>query len=136
MASKRHTILPIKTNLTARPITNAVWVASSAFGVGDYDQLTVEIVHSNSAATDIQFFLEHSQDGTNWAREQSVAILAGTGTLTDYTYNRTVGASDAWFVPIPLTMNGNHRVQFTGTSGDATDNVTVYLHLSMTAAGG
>lgn len=131
MASRRHTILPLKLNLNARAITNGAWSASNEFGVGDYTQMTIEVVHSNSSATDIQCFVEHTPDGTNYAREQSVTIAAGTGTLVDYTYSRAVSADDAWFIQIPLTMDGNHRLQFTGTSGDGTDNVTVYVHLSM-----
>ncbi|HUW11959.1 MAG TPA: hypothetical protein VM537_19695 [Anaerolineae bacterium] len=131
MASQRHTILPIKTNLSARAITNAVWAASDAFGVGDYSQMTVEVVHDNSSCADIQFFLEHSPDGTNWSREEVVTVAAGTGTLVDYTYLHAVAADDAWHVQIPLTMDGNYRLQFTGTTGDGVDTVTVYVHLSM-----
>ena len=129
--AKRHTYLPTDLNLSGRLITDSVNVASATFGVGDYTQMTVEIISAWAAASDVQFYLEHSPDGTNWAREQSVAIAAGTGTLTDYTYVRAVSAADAWFVPIPITMDGNYRLQFTGTSADgATDAVTVYVHLS------
>lgn len=128
--AKRQTLLPLDLNLNARAITDSVYSASSSFGVGDYTQMTVEIIHTNSSASDIQFWIEHSQDGTNWAREQSVTIAAGTGTLVDYTYSRAVTGDDAWFVQIPLTIDGNHRLQFTGTSGDGTDDVTVYVHLS------
>jgi hypothetical protein len=127
--AKRHTILPKDLNLNARAIADSADSASDAFGVGDYTQMTVEIIHTNANATDVQFYLEHSPDGTNWAREQSVAISEGTGTLTDYTYSRAVTGSDAWYVQIPVTMSGDHRLQFTGTSADG-DTVTVYVHLS------
>lgn len=128
--AKRHTIIPRKLNLSARAITDSVWSASTAFGVGGYSQMTVEIVHTNSSATDIQFYLEHTPDGTNYAREQSVSISSGTGTLSDYTYNKAVTGDDQWFVQIPITMDGNHRLQFTGSAGDGTDDVTVYVHLA------
>lgn len=127
---KRITRLPLKLNLNARALTDGSWSASDAFGCDGYAKMVVEIVYTYSAATDIQFYVQHSPDGTNYADEQSRTTAGGFTTLNDHIYYKaTGGASGNWFVPIDINMNGNYRLQFTGTDADGSDTVTVYVHL-------
>jgi hypothetical protein len=91
-------------------------------------QLCLEISHTNSAATDVQFYLEGSHDKTTWHREQGASLSSGTYTLSDISYVKAVSADDQWLVNIPVNYDAI-RLVFSGTSAAAADTVTVVARL-------
>lgn len=105
---------------------------SSTIECDGYDQLVLYVVHTNSSATRIDINVDSSpNDGTDWCEFQSENISSGTATLSDLDYQKTVSASKKIRVAVPIN-DDQIRVRISGTSGGASDLVTVYGRLEVT----
>lgn len=105
---------------------------SNRFTVTGYVQLELDINHTNSSATAISWYFEHSPDaGTTWMRLQSGALVSGTETLSDHTVTKSVSASDTFAYLLPCGAYDDLRVVFSSTGGDANDTVAVTCRLGV-----
>jgi hypothetical protein len=115
---------PAKLGLSG--VTLASERTSNSFNVPGRTELTVFAnLSARSAATDVKINVDASNDsGTTWFPVQSVAIAAGTGTMSDYTATKAVSAADTFEARFDLSFQ-LCRIRVSGTSGAAGDVVSV-----------
>ena len=100
---------------------------SNPFGVEGMNQLTLTVHVTYVAATDISFYLQHSEDGTNWAPIQIGDLDPSTGieTLRPRQFVQPVSASENFTMNIPLCYNMLRIATIVGTAA-TTDSVVMY----------
>lgn len=105
---------------------------SAALRCEGFNQLSLEINLSLwGAASAITFFLEYSNDATNWYRIQ-VGDIAATGveTLTDRQWSKAVDAAKKYAINISINAKYIRVAAFTGT-GATTDVASVSATLGV-----
>lgn len=109
---------------------------TATFGAAGCDSITLGLVHTNSAATAIQYYLEWSPDaGTTWLRWTGTddAVVAGTpDTLTQTVVRRAWENAEpasltSWATNAEGVFHSNMRLTVTSTAGAAGDLLTCYL---------
>lgn len=104
---------------------------SNAFSTEGYNQLTTKVVHSNSSATAIAWYIEESDDnGTTWVRQQTRSVSTGTETLSDHTISKAVTGDKNFNHQLAITSN-TARLVFSSTGGDASDLATVTVRVGV-----
>jgi len=111
-------------------VTLAAARTSSSFDVSGWSYLVLYVNFTYAAASDNTITIEFSPDkGTTWFMDQTIAVSSGTATLSDLTYSKTLSASDTYRVVLTLHSDDYARITIDGTSGGASDLVTVTAKL-------
>jgi hypothetical protein len=103
---------------------------SNNLSTAGFDQLTIFIDYTYSAASAVTMTLEASDDnGSTWYRTQTGSISSGTVTLSSQTFTKSTGSADQTFVVNQAINYDMMRIKVAGTSGDTGDLVTVSVRL-------
>lgn len=121
-----YTYTPGKLGLDA--VTLAAERTSNSFDMRYRSDVSVSVKATRGAYTAVLVTFQQSpNNGTDWFDIQSVAIAAGTGTLSDYTASKTVSASDNFEASLTSLAFKDMRIKVSGTAGAASDTVSVWV---------
>ena len=121
---------PVDLNLNARAFSAGI--NSNGFGCEAYNQLTLEVFIDYTAATDLTFYIESSNDkGTTWNRFRVGDLDPSTGveTMRERQFNIPVSAADTRAtINIPINHTMLRLASVDGTAA-TDDTVTVLARL-------
>ena len=82
---------------------------------------------SSASAVTIQSYYKPYYDSSSWGLGQSMSISSGTGTMSDYTWSKTISTSQTSFaVDVPVMPWAQTKLIVTATSGGASDLIWLY----------
>jgi len=109
----------VAANAAAASRTTTLNVASaSSVGFG------VAISWAAASSIDVQLY-KSADGGSNYERVGSIAIAAGTGTVSDYTASKAVTADDTMWIDLDVTNATHVQIIVGATGGGASDLLTV-----------
>jgi len=126
--AKTKLITPGKLGVNAASLASAT--TSNAFSGEGYRVMQINVDVDWVAATSVTMTVEGRETTSgNWQVKQSIQIVSGAGTLSDYTPSKAVTA-DKSYKGLWLDINDEFlRIKFPVAAGATTDTVTATVKL-------
>jgi len=89
-----------------------------------YTKLTLQVIYFHSSATNVNLSCSGSLDGVTFGKVQSIALSSGVGTLSDYTYTKSVSGNTSFIVNLGMNYKA---FQCTASAPGASSGDTITL---------
>ena len=119
-------VIQYSQRLAQVPSTAAAADRTLTFNTREVTQLAIVINMIQDTATDVTMVMRAQLRGsTLWGAQHSLAIAAGTVTLSPATYTRPLVGNAEILIQIPTALFGQVELVFAAPAGGATDFISV-----------